>query len=151
MLCKDLMKLDVECVSPQTSIRDAARKMRDQNVGFLPVCDEKKRVVGTVTDRDIAIRVMAEDQPGTTPVGAVLTPEVIACRPEDDLDYARELMSRHRKSRIMCISYTGRIEGVISLSDIAQLDEEEGGRTLREVSARESRPHGDGQEWALPI
>lgn len=151
MLCKDLMTSDVECVSAQTSIRDAARKMRDKNVGFLPVCDDKNCVIGTVTDRDIAIRAMAEDQPGTTLVGAVLTPEVVACRPGDDLNYARELMAQHRKSRIMCISRTGRIEGVISLSDIAQLDEGEGGSTLRNVSARESHRRAGALDWALPI
>ncbi len=51
MLCSEVMKTDVECVSPNTSVREAARKMRDNNVGFLPVCDGHMRVLGTVTDR----------------------------------------------------------------------------------------------------
>lgn len=147
MICSDIMKTDVECISPQASVREAARRMRDQNVGFLPVCDESMRAIGTITDRDIAVRVVAEGELPATRVEAVMTPEVIACRPEDDLNYARELMSQHQKSRIMCISRSGRIEGIISLSDIVELDEQAGAFTLREVSARESR--GDsGHQYA---
>ena len=139
MNCEDIMKSDVECVSPQTSIQATARKMREENVGFLPVCDEGMRVVGTVTDRDLAIRGVAEGLPKDTPVEELMTREVISCRPEDDLGYARELMAQHFKSRIMCISRSGRLEGVISLSDIAQLDEASGIDTLRHVTSREAR------------
>jgi CBS domain-containing protein len=143
MRCKDIMNTDVECVSAQTSVREAARKMRDQKVGFLPVCDDSMRAVGALTDRDIAVHVVAEDHKSTTPVEAIMSLEVIACRPEDDLSYARELMARSQKSRIMCIDSEGRLEGVISLSDIAQLDESAGGATLRHVSGREAR----GNSW----
>jgi CBS domain-containing protein len=143
MLCQDIMKTDVECVSPQTPVRDAARKMRDQNVGFLPVCDPAMRPVGTLTDRDIAIRLVAEDQPATTPVDRIASRDVIACRPEDDLDYARELMAQKQISRIMCINRSGRIEGVISLSDIVECDDIAGALTLREVSGREARGGAD--------
>jgi CBS domain-containing protein len=139
MNCEDIMKTDVECVSPEASIQATARKMREQNVGFLPVCDEGMRVVGTVTDRDLAIRAVAENLPASTPVAELMTREVISCRPEDDLLYARELMAQNFKSRIMCISRVGRLEGVISLSDIAQLDETAGIDTLRHVSSREAR------------
>jgi CBS domain-containing protein len=149
MLCADLMKSDVECVSPETSIRDAARRMRDTNVGFLPVCDESMRAIGALTDRDIAVRAVADSLPPTTRVKDVLTSEVIACRPDDDIEYARDLMTRHQKSRIMCISSSGRIEGVISLSDIVQLDEEGGAQALREIAARESRE--DATPWSLTI
>ena len=143
MNCSEIMKTDIECVSAQTSVQAAARKMRDQNVGFLPVCNESMNVLGTVTDRDIAVRAVAENLPAGTPVDALMTHEIIACRPEDDLSYARELMAQHQKSRIMCISRSGRLEGVISLSDLAQLDEQAGADTLRQVSSREAR--GDSQ------
>jgi CBS domain-containing protein len=139
MLCREIMKADVECVSVQSTIGDAARKMREQNVGFLPVCDEAMRAIGALTDRDITVRAVADGIPASDPVAAILTHEVIACRPEDDLTYARELMSQHQKSRIMCISRTGRLEGVISLSDITQFDELLGAFTLQQVSARETR------------
>lgn len=143
MRCKDIMNSDVECVSAGTSVREAARKMRDQEVGFLPVCNVAMQAIGAVTDRDLAVRVLAEDHESTTAVETIMSPEVIACRPDDDLSYARELMAQHQKSRIMCIDSEGRLEGVISLSDIAQLDDSAGAATLRHVSSREAR----GNSW----
>jgi CBS domain-containing protein len=139
MKCQDIMKTDIECVSPETSIQAAASKMRDQNIGFLPVCDEGMRVAGAITDRDLAIRAVADNLPAGTPVGSLMTIDVIACHPEDDLSHARELMAQHHKSRIMCLTRGGRLEGVISLSDIAQLGEASGLETLRQVSSREAR------------
>jgi CBS domain-containing protein len=139
MKCKDIMKTDVECVSPNASIRRAAALMRDSHVGFLPVCNEAMHVMGTVTDRDIAIRAVADGRPDSTPVQDLMTHYLVACDPNDDLDHARELMATHHKSRIVCISPTGQLEGVISLSDIAQLSEATGIETLREVASRESR------------
>lgn len=139
MLCKQIMKIEVECVSEQSSVAEAARIMRDRTLGFLPVCDEGKHVVGVVTDRDLALRVLAEGGDGNTKVESVLTPEVIACQPQDDVDFARELMARSRKSRIMCIDRDERLVGVISLSDIAQMDAKAGADTLRRISSREAR------------
>ncbi|HLA73602.1 MAG TPA: CBS domain-containing protein [Steroidobacteraceae bacterium] len=139
MLCKDIMNPDVECVAARTSVREAARKMRDRNVGFLPVCDESMRAIGAVTDRDITIRIVANEQKLTTPVEAAMSLDVIACLPEDDLNVARELMAQHHKSRIMCVNREGRLEGVISLSDIAQFDASAGAVTLRHVRDREAR------------
>lgn len=139
MLCSEMMKSDVECVSPQTSVQDAARRMRDQNIGFLPVCDESGRPVGTITDRDIAVRVVADNHPAATPVETFITYEVIACYTDDDVAYARDLMAENQKSRIMCVDRNGCIEGIISLSDLVDFDEIDGARTLQRVSGRESR------------
>ena len=139
MLCEEIMKREVECVSPADTVEDAACRMRDENLGFLPVCDQSKKVLGTITDRDIAIRLVAAKKPGTTLIEDVMTREVIACAPRDDLDRAQELMAQNHKSRIMCLD-KGRLVGVISLSDIAQ--REPGGRgfeTLRQVTEREVR------------
>jgi CBS domain-containing protein len=136
MLCEDIMKTDVECCSPVDTIEDAARKMRDENLGFLPVCDESKQVLGTITDRDIAIRAVAESLPSTTPVEDVMTGEVVSCSPKDSLETALQLMAENHKSRIMCLDDEGRLVGVISLSDIAQLVGD-ASDTLRQVSDRE--------------
>jgi CBS domain-containing protein len=133
------MKTFVECVSPQDSVETAAQVMRARNIGFLPVCDEKTdRVVGTVTDRDIAIRVVAEHKPASTRVAAIMTPDAVACRPEDDITTAEELMAENLVSRIMCIDEDGGLVGVISLSDLAQMDGENAVKTLEQVSAREA-------------
>jgi len=140
MLCKDLMKTDIECVSATDTVQEAAARMRDQNVGFLPVCDADDKVLGTITDRDIAIRIAAAAKPATTPVADAMTQEVVACGPEDDLQRAHQLMAKNRKSRIMCVDEGGVLVGVISLSDIVQ--GEPGPRaadTLRKVSEREAR------------
>lgn len=139
MRCEEIMKRDVVCVSPRDTVEDAAARMRDDNIGFLPVCDQSKQVLGTLTDRDLAIRVVAARKPGSTFVEDVMTREVIACRPEDSVGAAEKAMAQNHKSRIMCLDKGGRLVGVISLSDIAQ--HERGGRaaeTLREVSEREA-------------
>ncbi len=139
MRCEELMKQKIECVGPTDTGRDASQKMRDANVGFLPVCDNDGRVLGTVTDRDIAIRIVADDLPSGTPIERVMTKEVVACRESDDLTEALRLMRENHKSRVMVVDDDGRIRGVISLSDIARIAAGESAETLREISGREAR------------
>lgn len=140
MNCKEIMKRDVECVSPENSVESAARKMRDENVGFLPVCDGSKQVVGTITDRDIVIRLVAGSLPASTTVEDVMSREVVACKPDDDIRKAEELMGQHRKSRIMCLDDSGNVVGVISLSDIAQREDDAHFiNTMRQITQREAQ------------
>lgn len=135
-----MMKTEVRCVGPEETVHDAARTMRDEGIGFLPVCDPSGRVVGTVTDRDLAIRVVAADCDPSTPVGDVMTQEVVACRPEDSLQDVQALMALNHKSRVMVLDEQQKLVGVISLSDIAQQDGVGfASRTLRQVSEREVR------------
>ncbi len=139
MKCLDLMKSEVETFRENDLVTTIARRMRDVNIGFVPICDPDGRPVGTLTDRDIALRVCAEDRPaGATRAADVMTREVITCRETDDLAWAEELMSRHHKSRMMVVDDDGRLQGVISLSDV--VDEEDDDRaadTLRHVAERE--------------
>src|SRR5438094_69530 len=121
MRCEEIMKSDVECVSAIDHVQAAARKMRDAGVGFLPVCDRDRKVLGTLTDRDIAIRLVAEDLAPDTAVQTIMTKEAVSCRPSDALEEATRLMREHHKSRILCCDDDGRLLGVISLSDIAQI------------------------------
>ena len=140
MMCQDVMKGAVKCVSPTTTVEEAAVMMRDECIGFLPVCDAAQHVIGTITDRDITIRAVACHEDVDQPVEMFMTKSVVACRSHDDLSYAQELMSQEKVSRILCIDETGHLEGVISLSDLAQV--EDGARayaTLRDVSEREAR------------
>lgn len=138
--CQEIMKRDIECLSPSDSASEAARKMRDRNIGFLPVCDQSMRVLGTVTDRDIAIRLVAEELTPGTEVEWLMTRQIVACHPRDDIEEAEELMGQHRKSRIMCVDDDGTLVGIISLSDIAKFDSSRAATmTLRRVSERESR------------
>lgn len=140
MRCEELMKRQVECLSPSSTIQAAARAMRDKGIGFLPVCDPERRVLGALTDRDIVIRWAVEDDADIeAPVERIMTREVISCHADDDIETCEELMSTHKKSRIMIVDDDARLIGVISLSDVAQCDRaRRAGRTLRQVTAREA-------------
>ena len=139
MQCREIMKHKVQLISENETIQAAARKMRDANVGFLPVVDREQRVCGTVTDRDLATRALAEARPADSPVSAVVSREVVSCNPEDDLSVAESLMISRKKSRVMCIDTDGRIAGVISLSDIAQAEgARKAAKTFRGVTQREA-------------
>jgi CBS domain-containing protein len=140
MLCRDIMKGDVQCVTARTTVAQAAAIMRDEQIGFLPVCDEARNVIGTVTDRDIAIRVVAENEPADQSVDLFMTTDVVACRSDDDLAIAQDLMGEMQVSRIVCLDEDGELDGVISLSDIAQVgDGTDATATLRSVTVREAR------------
>jgi CBS domain-containing protein len=133
------MKKNVECLEPQDTAQRAAEVMRDRNLGFIPICDREGKPIGTITDRDLAVRVIADERPFDATVGEVMTEEVVACRPEDDLEEAMRLMRENHKSRILVCDEDGRAIGVISLSDLARVAEEEIGATLSSVAEREAR------------
>lgn len=140
MLCKEIMKEDVQCLSTNSTAEEAARAMRDENIGFLPVCDQVGKVLGTITDRDIAVRLVAAKKPGTTVVEQLMSRQIISCSPNDDIELAQELMAANHKSRMLCLDDSGRLVGVISLSDIAQHEDgARSGETLRQVAEREIR------------
>src|SRR5205085_6414264 len=94
------------------------------DVGFLPICRSDGAPVGTLTDRDIVLRVVAQHRAYTTQVDDVMTPDVICCRPDDDVTRAEQLMRLNQVSRILCMDDEGQIAGVISLADISQRSEE---------------------------
>ena len=135
------MKADVECCAEDHPAQCAAQEMRDGNLGFVPICDEGKRVMGVVTDRDLAIRLVADNLPATTKISRVMTREVVGVRPTDPLSRARELMQSRKKSRILVLDADDRLVGVISLSDIVQAEgDREAASVLRGVTSREARP-----------
>jgi CBS domain-containing protein len=139
MLCEEVMKKEVQCCGEKDSVQHAAKRMRDYNVGFLPICDDQAHVLGTITDRDIAIRVVAEGKEFDTLCTDVMSREIVSCGPQDNLLKAEQLMSEHQKSRMLVIDEDGILAGVISLSDIAQHESDRHvARVMREVSDRES-------------
>jgi len=118
------MKTEVECCALDEPVEVAAERMRSRNIGFLPVCDEDGVVVGTLTDRDLALRVLGEHRiPEDTLVQDVMSAEPVDCSPDDDLSIAEELMAMHKKSRIICSDVGRHPVGVISLSDIARVED----------------------------
>jgi len=141
MRCNEVMKTTVQCAGVTDTVQSAARAMRDRNIGFLPVCDADGRVVGTLTDRDITLRLACEDRSAAqTLVGDLMTREVISCRAGDDLAEAEKLMATHKKSRIVVLDESGAACGVISLSDVAERDSAtRAAVTLRQVATREAQ------------
>lgn len=140
MLCEEVMKRDVKSLTEDQTARAAARLMREAGVGFLPVCDGTGKVVGAITDRDIVLRLAADGGSLETMLGQLMTHDVIACSPKDDLTKAEDMMESSRKSRILCVDDRGRAMGVISLSDIARHENDERlSHLIRTITSREAR------------
>lgn len=141
MLCQDLMKSEIETFREGDTVQEVARRMREVNIGFAPICGADGRPVGTLTDRDIALRVCAEDlRASATRAGEVMTHETVTCREDDPIEEAEQQMARHRKSRLMVVDGEGRLVGVISLSDVVdEEDDERAAETMRIISDREVR------------
>lgn len=141
MLCRDVMVKKVQTCREDDSVATCAKLMADCVIGFVPVVDAKGLVMGVITDRDIALRVVSRRMDADTPVAEVMTRDVRVCHPEDDLVSAEDRMAQARKSRLVVVDAEGRCQGVISLSDIAQSDYgARAGRVLREVTRREAPP-----------
>jgi CBS domain-containing protein len=124
MRLKDVMTPDVEMVQPDATIQEAAEKMRGRDVGPLPVC-EHDRLIGIITDRDIAVRAIAEGRnPTTTKVRDVMTQDVVYCFDDDDTEEAARIMSENQLRRLMVLDHKQRVAGIVSLADLA-LDTED--------------------------
>lgn len=135
MRVEELMT-EAECCHQGDSIRDAAKVMKEESIGFLPVCDPQEKPIGALTDRDIAIRVVAEGRSPDDDVATAMTPNIVGCRIGDDLKDAERLMRDHQTSRVMVCDQDGKLRGVVSLQDVAESESEhEVGQTLQEVKS----------------
>ena len=139
MNCSDLMKKAIVYLNPEDTAQTAARLMADSNVGFLPVCEDGK-AIGTVTDRDIALRIVREGKAATIPVRDIMTHDVIACGPDDSIEEAAEVMAEHQVSRLMINGPDGKLLGIISLSDLPRADAESAFHAFQDVTEREAHP-----------
>jgi CBS domain-containing protein len=113
----------------------AAKMLRDENVGLAPIV-EGDRLIGTVTDRDIAIRVVAEGKdPQTTPVREIASTSLVTVDPDQDLDEAVRLMAQHQVRRLPVVEEDGRLVGVLAQADIARSGEDRTtGELVEEIS-----------------
>jgi CBS domain-containing protein len=115
---KDRMVSDVVTVEPGTSVVDAAKRMIQEKKGPLPIV-EGDRVVGIVTDRDVIARVVAEGRdPNSCSVDDIATRELVAARPDQDIDEARRLMAEHHLDRVLITEEGDRLVGIVSEGDI---------------------------------
>lgn len=117
----DLMTKNVELTHPDTSIRDAATRMREDDVGALPV-GEDDRLVGMVTDRDIAVRAVADGKvPDDCSVREVMSEGIYYCFEDDDAGRASEVMAEHKVRRLPVLDRNKRLVGVIAIADLARV------------------------------
>lgn len=136
MLASEIMTRSAEVIPADFLLKDAAQKMRQLDVGMLPVRDGD-RLVGTLTDRDITIRATAEGcDPTKTQVREVMTPGVSYCFEDQDVSEAAKLMQQKRIRRLPIMNRRKRLVGIVSLGDLAVHSGEEqlAAQTLREVS-----------------
>jgi CBS domain-containing protein len=118
--CLDLMTDNPTCCLPSDMVMAATRYMRDEDVGSVPVVDDQQRLLGIITDRDVALRVVADDlDPVGTMVQEVMTRHPITCRPDDDMRRALDLMAQHQVRRIPVVGDNQRLLGIITQADIA--------------------------------
>ena len=139
MKAQEIMSRNPTCVTPETPLAEAARLMKQEDIGVVPVVESEssKRLVGLITDRDIAIRAVAEGRDGkTTSVGHVMTSEVRSASPDDSVDDVMSLMGREQVRRIPIVDERGSLVGIISQADIVleAKDDKQAEKTVERIS-----------------
>jgi CBS domain-containing protein len=132
---RDVMTSNPCAIDADKPVAYAAKMMRDEDVGLAPIV-EGERLVGTLTDRDIAIRVVAEGRdPEATPVRDVASTDLVTVDPQQDLDEAVRLMAQHQVRRIPVVEEDGRLVGVVAQADVArQADDRQTGEVVERIS-----------------
>jgi CBS domain-containing protein len=135
MQLHEIMTRDVETIRPESMLPEAARKMKELNVGSLPVCDNR-RLVGIVTDRDITIRAVADGRnPQETQVQAAMTPELIYCYEDQDVREAAHIMETQQIRRLPIVDRQHQLVGIIALGDLAvDASRKMSGEVLEQIS-----------------
>jgi CBS domain-containing protein len=121
MKCEDIMSKNLETLSESDSIERAASLMAEAGVGFLPIIDAQRKVVGVVTDRDLVTRGLARKlKPATTTAAMIMSAPVVTCPGYAAVADAEQLMARERTSRIVITNDEGQLSGVLSLVDVIE-------------------------------
>ena len=140
MQVSEIMSPGCQLIDPNSSIREAAKRMRDENIGAMPV-GENDRLVGMVTDRDIAMRAVAEDKrPGTTSVRDVMSKKVFYIFDDDEIEQAARCMADHQVRRLPVLNHDKRLVGILSMADLAMTGDEAEKIALEGVSEPSAEP-----------
>jgi CBS domain-containing protein len=134
MRARDIMTKNPEVCRREHTARDAARVMRDHDCGVVPIVDDGGRVVGIVTDRDLAIRAIASGKDGNTKLSDLMTPRAVCCQQDDDLRDVEQKMAELQVRRIPIVDAGGRCLGIISQADIARVATADGAVTEEEIA-----------------
>lgn len=153
MLAREVMTRDPVCATPADSVQKVARMMLDRHCGAIPVIrgDHDRLLVGIVTDRDLALRVIGQGKPLDTPVGEVMSHGVSCCLPDTNVEEVGQIMTDRQVRRVPVVDSTGACVGIIALGDVARLalagqalPDSEVGRVLEYLSA----PGGEARREA---
>jgi len=131
---KDAMTPDVKTATPSLSLTDAAKLMKQEDVGSVPVVDGE-RLIGVLTDRDIVVRGIADgSDPHAVTAGDIASRDIVTVRPDDDLDEALRLMAQHQVRRLPVVD-DGHLVGVLAQADVAHEAKEKAvGQLVEEIS-----------------
>lgn len=143
MLVQELTKSRAITCHTSDAALECARLMRRENIGFVPVLDDHEELVGVVTDRDLALRLVAADLPLETPVGHVMSADDLLCVFADDtLRTLEERMALEHRSRAVVVDHDGNLLGVVSLADVVRAEPSAGlaARLLKELTRRDGAP-----------
>jgi CBS domain-containing protein len=132
---KDVMTSNPCSIDAEKSVAYAAKMMRDEDVGLAPIVEGDK-LIGMLTDRDIAIRVVAEGRdPGQVKVRDVASKQVVTIDPQQDLDEALRIMAKHQVRRLPVVEEDGKLVGVVAQADVAREgDDKQTGKLVEEIS-----------------
>jgi CBS domain-containing protein len=138
---REVMTDRPRCVTPETPISEAARLMKSDDVGSLPIL-EGERLTGIVTDRDIVLQAVAEEKdPRGMPVREVASRELVTIGPEEDLSEALRLMASHQVRRIPVVDEDSRLVGIVAQADIArEVKDKDSGQMLQDISQMPTGP-----------
>jgi CBS domain-containing protein len=130
----DLMTKNPRTVTADATIAEAAKLMRDEDAGVVPIV-EGDQLVGVITDRDIAIRAVAEGKDGQTKVRDIASQDLVTIDPQQDLDEALRLMAQHQVRRLPVVEEDGKLVGIVAQADVAKAgDDARTGEVVEQIS-----------------
>ena len=142
MLAKEIMTRDPACCTPADTLQSAARLMSDQDCGSLPVVEGSGRmkVVGVLTDRDIAVRGVARGKLPSSKVNDVMTPSPACCSADDDIDEVERIMVERQVRRVPVVDSENHIIGMIAQADLARNNKATSDREVGRIVEKISEP-----------
>jgi len=141
MRVSEAMTRDVRIVTPGQPIREVAKQMLEIDAGVMPV-GENDRLVGIITDRDIALRAVAQGKGPDTPVREVMSTNVLYCYDDEDLDHCAKNMAEQQVRRLPVVNRDKRLVGILSLGNIAQRENRAASKAVKGVT----KPGGTHQQ-----
>jgi CBS domain-containing protein len=145
---RDIMTPDPARCTPDTTAQAAAVLMRDNDCGSIPVVENtsSNRLVGTVTDRDLAIRGLAVGKGPETKIGEMMTPRPVTCVAEDEVEDVRQVMMEQQVRRVPVVDTGGILVGIVAQADLAREDGAASDREVGRVVEAISEPRSDLRE-----